>query len=169
MEALRNVEQVAAHLAVQVVVTVVQFHHPRARALQRRITPLVDELGLRARGEWRGPLSAFDTFSRELTAHMREEEAVLFDRVQFLMVRGQLTFGALGDARADFEALMEEHERMGALRRRLARELDATVSRAAELAPVRAALREFVTAFVEHHDFEARALVPTLRPFLVEP
>lgn len=127
--------------------------------LRRAIGQQLDELGLRARPEWRGLISAFETFARELHRHMREEEALL-DRAQFLMVRQQLCFGAMSDARGDFDALREEHERMDVLRRRLERELAQT---SADAPTVRAALREYVAAFVDHHDFEARALWPVPR------
>ena len=163
-------EKVAARLAVQVVVTVVQFHHPRARELQRAIelgfAQLTDEEN--ERPEWKRVRSAYSVFARELSHHMKEEEQLVLDPVQFLMVRERLTFGALRDLRYGFEALMQEHDKHWVLRHRLELELTNSASRHERegVLAVRGLLRKYVIAFAEHHEFEQYALLPTLRPFL---
>jgi hypothetical protein len=163
-------EKVAARLAVQVVVTVVQFHHPRARILGRAIEVALTQLREeeRERPEWRRIASAFHVFARELNHHMKEQEHVVLDSVQFLMVRERLVFGALSDVRSSFEALMLEHDKHWVLRRRLEVELTTpTTGHESESAlALRGLLRKYMTAFTEHHDFEQFALVPTLQPFL---
>lgn len=161
-------EEVAANLAVQVVVTVAQFHHPRARELQRTITDAIEALRLRERADWTSLITAFEVFARELHHHMRDEEAHILDRVQFLMVRRQLTYGAMSDARHTFEVLMKEHDKMCVLRRRLELELSKSLHLEPEpgASTVRNAMREFMTAFQDHNDFEQRALAPTMEPFL---
>ena len=50
-------EQVAARMALQIVVTVAQFHHPRARVLAERVTQCIEALG-EPRSEWTRLISA---------------------------------------------------------------------------------------------------------------
>lgn len=163
-------ESVAAHLAVQIVVTVVQFHHPRARELQRRVTAQLAELGAHHLPEWKALVSAFEVFARELAEHMRDEEGIVLDPVQFLMVRRRLVPGALSDVRDAFEVLRREHDTMQVLKRRLELELANSLGLQSQpgASVVRASMREFITAFTEHHDFEQYALEPALQPFLNE-
>lgn len=170
MESLLQDAQVAARLALQLVVTVVQFHHPRTHRLEQAVVERLQALGTaRARPEWRQVIAAWEVFSRELGRHMNEEQDLILDPLQFLMVRQRLVDGALSDAREPFEALMLERERQRVLRRRLELELTHTVALQhdhPEATAVRQAIRELLTASDEHHDFEQHALVPALERFL---
>lgn len=170
MEAIEQTgrDRVSAHLAVQVVITVAQFHHPRARELGKRIAAGLETMGAHQKPEWKALVSAFEVFARELNEHMRDEESIVLDHVQFLMVRNRLVPGALSDAHEAFDVLMREHDTMLVLRKRLELELNASsnLQLTPEAISVRGLMREFMAAFTDHHDFEQHALVPVLQPFL---
>jgi iron-sulfur cluster repair protein YtfE (RIC family) len=165
-----NTEQVSAQLALQVVVTIVQFHHPRSHELGRAVAASVEALGgARDLPEWKRLITSWEVLARELNHHMQEEEELVLDRVQFLWARARLGFGSLAGTKRSFDELMREHDKLGVLRKRIEDELANTVqlhTLCDESAAVRNAIKQYLSAWHDHDAFERHALIPTLAPFL---
>ena len=165
-----NTEQVSAQLALQVVVTIVQFHHPRCHELRHAVAARVEALGpSRELPGWKRLIASYDVLARELNHHMQEEEELVLDRVQFLSARSRLVFGSMASTKRSFDELMREHEKLGVLRKRIEDELASTVqlhTTSDEAAAVRNSIKQYLSAWHDHDAFERHALIPTLAPFL---
>lgn len=160
-------ESICSRLAVQLVVTLVQFHYPRLRGLHREVQR--HAAALEARAEWERLLSSYRVLSREVLELMAEQDALVFDRVQILAVRQRLGYGALQGERREFEQLRARQEALSVVRRRLDESMQDTLRLHTESrvgAELRLAIKAFCAAYQEQLDFEQQALVPVLGPFL---
>ncbi|HEY0882017.1 MAG TPA: hypothetical protein VGD87_10830 [Archangium sp.] len=160
-------ESICSRLAVQLVVTLVQFHYPRLRGLHREV--VLHSKALAGQPEWERLLSSYRVLSREVLELMGQQDALVFDRVQILAVRKQLAYGTLSGERREFERLRARQEALSVVRRRLEESMQNTLPLHAESragAELRLAIKAFCAAYQEQLDFERQALVPVLGPFL---
>lgn len=166
-------DETASRLLLQVVVTILQFHHPRAHETGMTVVRAVRELGPRAqRPEWARPIAAYDAVARALAEHMHEEEETILDRVQILYAQKRLLAGAMSRSKPSFDDMIKEHAEQRDLLAVLESHLAAIVALDGEdpaAKQVRGALSAFADALHAHLTFEDDALVPAAAPFLFIP